>query len=395
MSKIEEMIKRLCPNGVERAFLTNIASILYGYPFEASLFTENDKYIPLIRIRDILSGTPSTFYIGDYSDEYIVKEGDMLVGMDGNFNLRKWKSRNGLLCQRTCKIESKDESVVLNNYLYHILVPLFKRIEDNTPSGSVKHLSARTINNISIPLPPLTIQREIVSVLDSFTTLIDKMKQEVEWRKKQMEYYREKLLSFEGEECDWNSLKELFVIKNGLNKEKKDFGIGTPIINYVDVYKNRGLHKDDIKGLVNSNESELSRFKCTKGDVFFTRTSETKEEVGFASVLLDEIENCVFSGFLLKATPITNKLDALYCKYCFFTNQFRQEVEKRATLTTRALTNSTSLYKISIPIPPLSTQRSIVSTLDAFEQYISKLERLITLREKQYAYYREKLLTFE
>lgn len=395
MSKIEEMIKRLCPNGVERAFLTNIASILYGYPFEASLFTENDKYIPLIRIRDILSGTPSTFYIGDYSDEYIVKEGDMLVGMDGNFNLRKWKSRNGVLCQRTCKIESKDESVVLNNYLYHILVPLFKRIEDNTPSGSVKHLSARTINNISIPLPPLTIQREIVSVLDSFTTLIDKMKQEVELRKKQMEYYREKLLSFEGEECDWNSLKELFVIKNGLNKEKKDFGIGTPIINYVDVYKNRGLHKDDIKGLVNSNESELSRFKCTKGDVFFTRTSETKEEVGFASVLLDEIENCVFSGFLLKATPITNKLDVLYCKYCFFTNQFRQEVEKRATLTTRALTNSTSLYKISIPIPPLSTQRSIVSTLDSFEQYISKLERLITLREKQYAYYREKLLTFE
>ena len=392
---IEEMIKRLCPNGVERAFLTNIASILYGYPFEASLFTENDKYIPLIRIRDILSGTPSTFYIGDYSDEYIIKEGDMLVGMDGNFNLRKWKSRNGLLCQRTCKIESKDESVVLNNYLYQVLVPLFKRIEDNTPSGSVKHLSARTINNISIPLPPLTIQREIVSVLDSFTTLIDKMKQEVELRKKQMEYYREKLLSFEGEECDWNTLKELFVIKNGLNKEKKDFGIGTPIINYVDVYKNRGLHKDDIKGLVNSNESELSRFKCTKGDVFFTRTSETKEEVGFPSVLLDEIENCVFSGFLLKATPITDKLDAHYCKYCFFTNQFRQEVEKRATLTTRALTNSTSLYKISIPIPPLSTQRSIVSTLDAFEQYISKLERLITLREKQYVYYREKLLTFE
>lgn len=392
---IEEMIKRLCPNGVERAFLTNIASILYGYPFEASLFTENDKYIPLIRIRDILSGTPSTFYIGDYSDEYIIKEGDMLVGMDGNFNLRKWKSRNGLLCQRTCKIESKDESVVLNNYLYQVLVPLFKRIEDNTPSGSVKHLSARTINNISIPLPPLTIQREIVSVLDSFTTLIDKMKQEVELRKKQMEYYREKLLSFEGEECDWNTLKELFVIKNGLNKEKKDFGIGTPIINYVDVYKNRGLHKDDIKGLVNSNESELSRFKCTKGDVFFTRTSETKEEVGFPSVLLDDIENCVFSGFLLKATPITDKLDAHYCKYCFFTNQFRQEVEKRATLTTRALTNSTSLYKISIPIPPLSTQRSIVSTLDAFEQYISKLERLITLREKQYVYYREKLLTFE
>lgn len=286
---------------------------------------------------------------------------------------------------------------VLPSYMGHLLrsEPVRKAISKTAFGVTRFNINKNFLSEIEIPLPHLSIQREIVSVLDSFTTLIDKMKQEVVLRKKQMEYYSEKLFSFEGEECDWNTLKELFVIKNGLNKEKKDFGIGTPIINYVDVYKNRGLHKDDIKGLVNSNESELSRFKCTKGDVFFTRTSETKEEVGFPSVLLDDIENCVFSGFLLKATPITDKLDAHYCKYCFFTNQFRQEVEKRATLTTRALTNSTSLYKISIPIPPLSTQRSIVSTLDAFEQYISKLERLITLREKQYAYYREKLLTFE
>lgn len=387
MSKIEEMIKRLCPNGVERWLVGDIIEYHPGGSLTRHQVKKEGLY-------PVMNG--GTDYSGFY-DSFNYDENVLTISHWGSSASHIHRHNNRFWANNACWIFTpKKDSNCLLGYLYYIL----KTKENIMASkycfgGATPNLNRQLFERMEIPLPPLSIQREIVSVLDSFTMLIDKMKQEVELRKKQMEYYREKLLSFEGEECDWNTLKELFVIKNGLNKEKKDFGIGTPIINYVDVYKNRGLHKDDIKGLVNSNESELSRFKCTKGDVFFTRTSETKEEVGFPSVLLDDIENCVFSGFLLKATPITDKLDAHYCKYCFFTNQFRQEVEKRATLTTRALTNSTSLYKISIPIPPLSTQHSIVSTLDAFEQYISKLERLITLREKQYAYYREKLLTFE
>lgn len=387
MSKIEEMIKRLCPNGVERWLVGDIIEYHPGGSLTRHQVKKEGLY-------PVMNG--GTDYSGFY-DSFNYDENVLTISHWGSSASHIHRHNNRFWANNACWIFTpKKDSNCLLGYLYYIL----KTKENIMASkycfgGATPNLNRQLFERMEIPLPPLSIQREIVSVLDSFTMLIDKMKQEVELRKKQMEYYREKLLSFEGEECDWNTLKELFVIKNGLNKEKKDFGIGTPIINYVDVYKNRGLHKDDIKGLVNSNESELSRFKCTKGDVFFTRTSETKEEVGFPSVLLDDIENCVFSGFLLKATPITDKLDAHYCKYCFFTNQFRQEVEKRATLTTRALTNSTSLYKISIPIPPLSTQHSIVSTLDSFEQYISKLERLITLREKQYAYYREKLLTFE
>lgn len=387
MSKIEEMVKRLCPNGVERWLVGDIIEYHPGGSLTRHQVKKEGLY-------PVMNG--GTDYSGFY-DSFNYDENVLTISHWGSSASHIHRHNNRFWANNACWIFTpKKDSNCLLGYLYYIL----KTKENIMASkycfgGATPNLNRQLFERMEIPLPPLSIQREIVSVLDSFTMLIDKMKQEVELRKKQMEYYREKLLSFEGEECDWNTLKELFVIKNGLNKEKKDFGIGTPIINYVDVYKNRGLHKDDIKGLVNSNESELSRFKCTKGDVFFTRTSETKEEVGFPSVLLDDIENCVFSGFLLKATPITDKLDAHYCKYCFFTNQFRQEVEKRATLTTRALTNSTSLYKISIPIPPLSTQHSIVSTLDAFEQYISKLERLITLREKQYAYYREKLLTFE
>ena len=290
-----------------------------------------------------------------------------------------------------------DMNEALPSYIGHLLRSTSIRAAISKTAFGVTRFNVNRMRfaDIEIPLPPLNIQKEIVSILDSFTSLIDKMKQEAEMRKKQMDYYREKLFSFGKEECEWRTLNELFTFKNGINKEKNDFGRGTPIINYVDVYRKRGLVKEDIKGLVNSNASEQSRYKCKKGDVFFTRTSETKEEVGFPAVLLEDIENCVFSGFVLKATPTTDLLDTHYCKYCFFTYQFRKEVIKSATYTTRALTNGTSLSKISIPVPSLEKQRQIVSILATFETYISKLEKMIELRQKQYEYYREKLLTFE
>lgn len=294
--------------------------------------------------------------------------------------------------QSVCAIETN--SLLDYRFLYFYLATKYLQLR-NSAQGALTSLNLERIKNIEIPLPPLNIQKEIVTILDSFTSLIDKMKQEVEMRKKQMDYYREKLFSFGKGECEWRSLNELFTFKNGINKGKSDFGRGTPIINYVDVYRKRGLVKEDIKGQVKSNASEQSRYKCKRGDVFFTRTSETKEEVGFPSVLLEDIENCVFSGFVLKATPTTDLLDTHYCKYCFFTYQFRKEVIKSATYTTRALTNGTSLSKISIPVPSLEKQRQIASILDSFETYISKLEKMIELRQKQYEYYREKLLTFE
>ena len=150
-----------------------------------------------------------------------------------------------------------------------------------------------------------------------------------------------------------------------------------------------------LAGLVTLSDKEIERYRCLKGDVFFTRTSETKEEVGFPSVLLEDIENCTFSGFVLRARPKTSKLLPEYCKYCFFTYSFRKEVIKSATLTTRALTNGGSLSKIKISIPSLEKQQEIVDKLDTFEALISNIKQEIELRQKQYEYYREKLLTFE
>ena len=93
-----------------------------------------------------------------------------------------------------------------------------------------------------------------------------------------------------------------------MSKGKEFFGRGTHFIRYTDVYNNRALRKEDITALVECTPTELEKLRVSRGDVLFTRTSETAEDVGWSSVMLDDIDNCVFNGFTIKATRRTNDL---------------------------------------------------------------------------------------
>lgn len=182
---------------------------------------------------------------------------------------------------------------------------------------------------------------------------------------------------------DWDTatIGDILDFKNGLNKGKDYFGQGTPIVNYTDVYKHRGLKRGDIKGLVSLERSEIKRYKVKKGDVFFTRTSETPEEVGIASVLLDDITNCVFSGFILRGRPKNDMLVPEYCKYCFSTPYVRQEIISNCTYTTRALTNGKQLSRIEIPVPEKEEQYRIAQALSDMDDLICSLENLIVKKK--------------
>lgn len=183
---------------------------------------------------------------------------------------------------------------------------------------------------------------------------------------------------------DWEliSMGEIFEFKNGLNKGKEYFGQGTPIVNYMDVYKNRGIIAEDINGKVTVTKNEMASHNVKKGDVFFTRTSETREEVGFSSVLLDNINNAVFSGFILRGRPKKDVLLNEYKKYCFSAEFLRREIISKATFTTRALTNGRVLSNINILIPEKQEQKLIAKALTDTDNLIHSIQNLIDKKEK-------------
>ena len=179
---------------------------------------------------------------------------------------------------------------------------------------------------------------------------------------------------------DWllPNLGSLFTFKNGLNKAKNYFGYGDPIVNYMDVYNHDGLTPCQIHGRVDVSNAELNSFRVKKGDVFFTRTSETVDEIGISSVLLEDSPNTVFSGFVLRARPKSDSLDNQFKKYCFSSAMVREQIASQSTYTTRALTNGRVLSRMVVPVPPTKAEQvAIAEALSDADAYIESLEKLI------------------
>jgi len=182
---------------------------------------------------------------------------------------------------------------------------------------------------------------------------------------------------------DWTKSKlgDLLTFKNGLNKGVEFFGHGTPIVNYMDVNKNSFVTKSSIKGLVEVTQSEKLNCGAQKGDIFFTRTSETLEEIGLSSVLIDEIDSCVFSGYVLRGRPKVSKLLPEYCKYCFRVPSIRKEIMRKSSMTTRALTNGRFLSEVDFTYPVLNEQKWIVSILETWDDYLRMLDKKIEFKK--------------
>ena len=133
-------------------------NILSGFPFKSELF-DNENGFPLLRIRDITSGTIETYYNGDFDNKYIIKKGDIVIGMDGDFNIREWDNDDILLNQRCCKIQEYNN--LLLKFIYYTLPIDLTIINDLTYYTTVKHLSVDDLYNINCVLPPLQEQKEI------------------------------------------------------------------------------------------------------------------------------------------------------------------------------------------------------------------------------------------
>lgn len=177
-----------------RIELSNVATILNGFAFPSSYFNNDGIGLPLIRIRDVTEGNTTTYYNGNYDDIYLVNKNEILVGMDGDFNLGLWKSSPSLLNQRVCKISLKNDNIYDKKFLIYLLPPYLKAINDATSSITVKHLSSKTLNEILLPLPPLNEQKRIADKIDELFSELDNGIEELETAQKKLELYRQSLL---------------------------------------------------------------------------------------------------------------------------------------------------------------------------------------------------------
>ena len=158
--------------------LTDLCDIQYGYAFDSGAFTDDETYPQLVRIRDVKRGYSETYYSGDYPKEYVLSAGDLLIGMDGEFNIARWKVDGALLNQRVCKIVAKDNAD--EEFLRFALSKALKTIEDRTSFATVKHLSAKELNKLKIIVPPYDEQRKIAEILHRLEGVIESRQNELD-----------------------------------------------------------------------------------------------------------------------------------------------------------------------------------------------------------------------
>ncbi|CGF65476.1 type I restriction-modification system subunit S [Streptococcus pneumoniae] len=157
---------------MKKVKLGEVCEILSGYAFKSSQFNDNKIGLPLIRIRDVERGFSDTYFEGTYPEEYLIKNGDLLITMDGSFILKKWEGDLALLNQRVCKIKITDKSVD-EGYISWLIPKFLKEIEDKTPFVTVKHLSVAKIKDISFVLPNKLEQKLIAKKLNTISQIYD------------------------------------------------------------------------------------------------------------------------------------------------------------------------------------------------------------------------------
>ena len=267
-----------------------------------------------------------------------------------------------------------NEEQVLPRYIYHFLLSIQEKIHDLKSGGGVPHVYAKDVARFVIPLPPLSVQQEIVRILDKFTQLEAELEAELDCRKRQYEYYRSKLLTFNeiergGTEIVWKTLGEVCInIFSGKNKDRND-NASYPI------YGSTGIIGKTNKKAFSSKQILVARVGANAG---YVHIAEGEYDVSDNALIIQHNGNI--------------NLKFLY--YILVNIKLNQYAKGGG----QPLITARELKSIIIPLPPLEEQQRIASILDKFDTLVNSisegLPKEIALRRKQYEYYREKLLSF-
>ena len=293
---------------------------------------------------------------------------------------------------------SNDIDNLLNKFLYYWLMSQAKVIDGFYRGSGIQHPSMASVLDMEIPIPPLKIQAEIVRILDTFTELTTEITTEITARKKQYNYYREQLLTFDVNEVEHVPMgqEEIGRFIRGSGLQKKDFtDMGVGCIHYGQIYTHYGTYADKTKTFVSEDFAKNSR-KAKPGDLIIATTSENDEDVCKAVAWIGNEDVAVSSD----ACFYRHTLNPKYVAYFFQTERFQKQKRPYISGTKVRRVNADNLAKILIPVPSPEEQSRIVAILDKFDTLTLTLSlneglpREIELRQKQYEYYRDLLLSF-
>ncbi|WP_018694293.1 restriction endonuclease subunit S [Algicola sagamiensis] len=267
-------------------------------------------------------------------------------------------------------------------------------IDFNVQSSAIGQLSTLQISPYKVLIPSREEQTQIANFLDHETAKIDTLTEKQQQLIKLLKEKRQAVIShavtkglnpeapMKDSGVEWlgevpehwrmKPLRYLGSCQNGINIGAEFFGSGYPFVSYGDAYKNYSL-PTSVAGLVRSTEKDREAYSLLRGDVLFTRTSETIEEIGLSSVCLDSIPEATFAGFLIRFRPSELTLHPEFSKFSFRNQLIRTFFVKEMNLVTRASLSQELLKKLPVPLPPLEEQIEIAEFLGAQEERFQSL----------------------
>ena len=353
-----------------KKLLPEVCTIQYGFPFDSAKFSDSNG-MPLIRIRDVVRGYSETYTTEEYKSEYIVHENDLLIGMDGEFNIAKWGKTPALLNQRVCRLAPNDS--IDKDYLFYFMPIALKRIEEKTPFVTVKHLSAKELNKIEIPILPLEEQRKIAETLSKVDELIA-------FRDRQLakldELVKARFVEMFGNpiENTMNWPKKLLrdiTTKIGSGATPKGGresypNAGVSLIRSMNVYDGQFLYKD-LAHLTDEQATQLNGVTVEAEDVLVNITGVS---VARSCVVPKDVLPARVNQHVAIVRCNRELLNPIFTNKMFINNEFKKallSIGESGGATRQAITKK-QLEELSVVVPPLSIQNEFFTFSECVDQ---------------------------
>lgn len=398
MSKLDELIRELCPDGVEYVKLNSVCDIYDGTHSTPNYTESGVKFASVENIGNLYA---TRKYISEKDfEKYKIKPriGDVMMTRIGSVGVCTVVDRNEALAFYVSLALLRPQlDKVQSRFLKYAIESIHgrKELRKRTLINAVPiKINKDDIGKVTIPLPPIEIQSEIVHTLDNYTENVVKLQNqltaELTARKAQYSYYRDKLLTFESR-IQLLPLKDIAKFSYGYTDKAQEHG-DTRFLRITDIAEDGTMKPEGAKYILLNNESK--KYLVKKGDLLLARTGATYGK----TLYVPDNSPAVYASFLIKIELDNSKISNRYYWHFSKSSQYWRQAEKLVSKGGQQQFNTNAVERVVVPVPPLDVQNRIVNVLDNFERICSDLNiglpAEIEARQKQYEYYRDKLLTF-